>query len=390
MREQATPFRLALLLDSDSDSSPELIVNLNLTLHAAGLDQHAELDVYNSLEDIDLDRCALLLLTSTDLQLYSCLRSEQPMLVLFALLTSAEQGNWVDYLRAGAEDVFTLDSLWKNREALTRSLQRVIKRAQRIQEVFQPEGPHCSLDDLRSDQEAARRVQQRLLPALDSHLEGLHIRYLIVPSLYLSGDFVDVISIDEHKTLFYLADVSGHGAPSALITVLLKNLTNRLLRNFRRASSFDILSPTATLNRLNKELLETCLEQHLTCFVGLIDRQTKELHYAIGGHHPLPLLTQNGETHYLKGSGMPLGIFPHPEFDAHTLSLAKDYRLTLFSDGILELLPQESIRKKENFIRKSVSTLGQVSPQELSQGLIGDFPPTVPDDVAIMVLDGHF
>ena len=106
----------------------------------------------------------------------------------------------------------------------------------------------------------------------------------------MSGDFVDSIAINEHQTLFYLADVSGHGASSALVTVLLKNMTTRLVRNYNRGSSFDILSPLATLQRINRELLLTGLGKHLTMFIGLIDAQRGTLTYAVGGHHPMPVL----------------------------------------------------------------------------------------------------
>lgn len=59
-----------------------------------------------------------------------------------------------------------------------------------------------------------------MLPDKELNVGGLLARYLLIPSLYLSGDFVDVVSIDADKTMFYLADVSGHGASSALVTVL--------------------------------------------------------------------------------------------------------------------------------------------------------------------------
>ena len=57
--------------------------------------------------------------------------------------------------------------------------------------------------------------------------------------------------ISEDKVLVYIADVSGHGASSAFVTVLLRNLTNRLQRNLRRQSSEDILHPERFLERIN-------------------------------------------------------------------------------------------------------------------------------------------
>src|SRR5690606_40550624 len=83
---------------------------------------------------------------------------------------------------------------------------------------------------------AGRHIQLKLFPERGREIDGLQFDHLIKPSLYLSGDFLDYFQIDERNVVFYLADVSGHGASSAFVTVLLKNLTNRLQRNLRRGS----------------------------------------------------------------------------------------------------------------------------------------------------------
>ena len=40
----------------------------------------------------------------------------------------------------------------------------------------------------------------------------------------LSGDFVDYFRITDRHFAFYMADVSGHGASSAFVTVLSEEL----------------------------------------------------------------------------------------------------------------------------------------------------------------------
>ena len=72
-----------------------------------------------------------------------------------------------------------------------------------------------NLDLLQQDQDAGRRAQLQLLPEPDARLNGFRLQHVIVPSLNLSGDFIDYFPISDRYLGFYIADVSGHGAAAA-------------------------------------------------------------------------------------------------------------------------------------------------------------------------------
>ena len=84
-----------------------------------------------------------------------------------------------------------------------------------------------SLTHLQQDQQAGKHVQQLLLPDTPKDIENYRFCHFILPSLYLSGDFVDYFLVGEDHAAFFVADVSGHGASSAFVTVFLKNLFAR-------------------------------------------------------------------------------------------------------------------------------------------------------------------
>ncbi|KDE38676.1 MAG: PP2C family protein-serine/threonine phosphatase [Nitrincola lacisaponensis] len=288
-------------------------------------------------------------------------------------------------LRAGADDVFLCSELFDNTDAFVTSMQRQISRAAYIEDAGRlRESLERSLDELRSDHHAAQHVQQNLLPPREQVINGLKFEYTLTPSLLLSGDFVDAIQINDHQTMFYLADVSGHGASSALVTVLLKNLTGRLVRNYRRHSSFDLLSPSATLNRINQEILLTRMGKHMTMFVGLLDNRNSTLTYAVGGHHPMPVLSTAGHAEFLQGRGMPVGLFEKPVFEEREIVLPEHFTLTLFSDGILETIAEPSLADKEALLLRKLKD-GFVSSEQLTTEL--EFgAESHPDDVAIMTV----
>ncbi|WP_203300764.1 PP2C family protein-serine/threonine phosphatase [Marinobacter sediminum] len=305
--------------------------------------------------------------------------------------TSESSADVVAALRAGAAD-FVLKPCNNDKGALDDVIEKLFDRVRvnRLNQLYRHELEEANRDlrngiaELRADQRAGRKVQLKMLPDRVEDLLGLKIDHLIKPSLYLSGDFLDYFQISPNQVLVYIADVSGHGASSAFVTVLLKNLTNRLQRNLRRHSSDDILYPDRLLERINSELLDTGLGKHVTVFVGIISIAERTLTYAVGAHFPMPILSfEGGDAAFLEGSGLPVGLFETPTWEVYEISLDKPFRLTLFSDGILEVIPAKSLDEKERTLLELVSG-GRHTIGSLSEALNLDEITELPDDIAIV------
>ena len=310
---------------------------------------------------------------------------------IVACSISESSADVVGVLRAGAAD-FVLKPCNDDKGALDDVIGKLFDRVRvnRLNQLYRHELEEANRDlrdgiaELRADQRAGRKVQLRMLPEREQVMSGLHIDHLIKPSLYLSGDFLDYFRISDDKVLVYIADVSGHGASSAFVTVLLKNLTNRLQRNLRRGSSDDILFPERFLERINSELLDTGLGKHVTVFVGIISVSERRLRYAVGAHFPMPILSfEGGETAFLEGSGLPVGLFEAPEWEVYEVPLDKPFHLTLFSDGILEVIREKSLDEKERTLLELVSG-GRHTIAALSDALNLEEITELPDDIAIV------
>lgn len=323
--------------------------------------------------------------------LSSRLEETESFTPIVACTASESSADVIQAMRAGAADV-VLKPCNDDRNALDDVIGKLFDRVRvnRLNQLYRQELEEANRDlrsgisELRADQNAGRKVQLRMLPDHDLELSGLQVDYLIKPSLYLSGDFMDYFRISEDKVLVYIADVSGHGASSAFVTVLLKNLTNRLQRNLRRQSSDDILHPERFLERINTELLDTGLGKHVTVFVGIISISERTLSYGVGAHFPMPILSfEGGETRFLEGSGLPVGLFETPEWEVYQVSLDRPFRLLLFSDGLLEVIPAKSLDEKENRLLELVSG-GSHTIASLSDALGLDNISELPDDIAIV------
>ena len=310
---------------------------------------------------------------------------------IVACSNSPSSNEIIQLLRAGAADV-VLKPCNDDKGALDDVIGKLFDRVRvnRLNQLYRQELEEANRDlrsgiaELRADQNAGRKVQLKMLPDHKLELSGLHVDHLIKPSLYLSGDFLDYFRLTEDKVLVYIADVSGHGASSAFVTVLLKNLTNRLQRNLRRKSSDDILHPERFLERINSELLDTGLGKHVTVFVGIISISERILSYAVGAHFPMPILSYvDGETRFLEGGGLPVGLFETPEWELYKVKLDRPFRLLLFSDGILEVIAAKSLDEKEKTLLELVSggshTIASLS-DALGLGKISELP----DDIAIV------
>lgn len=241
-----------------------------------------------------------------------------------------------------------------------------------------------NLELYQADQQAGRLVQISMLPKPPQTIAGYEINHRVVPSLLLSGDSVDYKPISKNKLLFYIADVSGHGSSSAFITILLRFRTEQMRREHIKGRFSQLLTPAVILKSLNKDLLDTGLDKHITMFVGLLDRKNKTLTYSVAGHHPLPAIYKDGKAKFieLNRSSFPVGLLAEAEYFEETIAF-ENSSLTLCSDGILEALPQATMEEKEFRILEVVEQSGGVF-QPIREAFELKKLNNVPDDIAVM------
>ncbi|HPM33553.1 MAG TPA: response regulator, partial [Spirochaetota bacterium] len=75
---------------------------------------------------------------------------------------------------------------------------------------------------IKKELEAAKKIQQFIIPHDFSHIPYPKISGKYLPMEDIGGDFFDVYKINEDKTAFVIADVTGHGIPAALIVTMAK------------------------------------------------------------------------------------------------------------------------------------------------------------------------
>ena len=238
------------------------------------------------------------------------------------------------------------------------------------------------LASLERDQRAGRYIQQRFLPRSPLRIGHYRLAHQVRPSMILSGDFVDYFRIGEGHFVFYIADVSGHGASSALVTVILKSFSRRLRREYRPRM---LTRPGEMLAALNRELLDQDLGKHVAMFIGVVDLQADTVTYANAGHFPHAIHAGGGQARCLESRGKPVGLFDDVDYPAEAAPLAAGESVVAFSDGVLEVMPEEGLPAKEaRLVACAASHAPDVAAMWDAVGVVRGS--TGPDDMTCLVV----
>lgn len=242
-----------------------------------------------------------------------------------------------------------------------------------------------NLDLLKEDQEAGRRAQLQLLPESQGNFGQYHFSHEIIPSLYLSGDFIDYFEIDERYLGFYIADISGHGSASAFVTMMLKSLMNQPIRRYRTHNDATILNPAKLFSSLNSDILNANLGKYLTMFYGVIDREEDSIRYSNAGHYPRPVVLNANHPFIIKDKGFPIGLFDWANYQNYEIILNTNTTIGLFSDGLFEILKDPTLKSKEHLLLSLVSN-HQISIESLKNKLQLAGVKDPPDDITMFLV----
>jgi serine phosphatase RsbU (regulator of sigma subunit) len=236
------------------------------------------------------------------------------------LLTGADAARTVvEGLGAGADDYVTKSSESEVLLARLRALLRVKRYQDQLRKLNQ---------QITRDLQIARRVQEALVPSGAFRVPCMEIRSAYIPSETLSGDFYDYFVHDNLMYLF-VADVSGHGLPAAILVALLKSYIHTEADPNTRLS--DLMS------RLNDFLFSVSLPtQFATAQLFRID-VSGNLHYANAAHPGFLLFQrQSGKTVFLEDPSPLLGAMPKMEYDERALKVSPGDTLFIYTDGLTD------------------------------------------------------
>lgn len=237
---------------------------------------------------------------------------------------------------------------------------------------------------LESELALARQIQQRLLPAHPPEIPGLLLAGVSVPAREVGGDYYDFVRIDDGRLLVAMADVSGKGAPAALLMSSL------------RASLHSMLHAGSDLSRLACQLnkfvhASTSDSEFITLFFGLIDPRTGRFCYVNAGHEYPFVVRNDGRLERLTDGGLMMGAFAEAPYQESNVELGPGDLLFLFTDGLTEAHGPDDQMFGEERCEACLRTHAQSDPQQILRAALGSVDDFVrgaeaTDDITLLAI----
>lgn len=193
---------------------------------------------------------------------------------------------------------------------------------------------------LLTDLEYAKEMQRCMLPAQlpQDKTVSFHAEYFAAERL--SGDFYNVVKLDENNIAVYLGDVSGHGVPAAMLTVFANQ--NVIPLKEKETSSEEILEPGFVLKTIYKSFNNTNIndEQYILMLYGIYNIESRCFTYASAGINVSPyIIKKSGKIFEMDVKGFPickLGDYVVPFYDDRNVQLESGDKILFYSDGLVE------------------------------------------------------
>jgi len=230
-------------------------------------------------------------------------------------------------------------------------------------------------------------IQASLLPFSFPDMPGWQLAVTLDPVGETSGDFFDIIPLDDNRIGFLIADVLDKGFGPALYMTL----SRTLIRTY--ATEFD-LQPDLVFFATNERILrDTRANLFVTVFFGVVDLTTGEMTYSNAGHNPPYIIASQDEKEpiALDTTGFPIGVDEDATWTRETVNIHPGDSLILYTDGVPDAQnPEGEFYKQKSLVKVATENFGQ-SAEAMQKSILDSVYDFVSDaqpfdDITLMIL----
>jgi sigma-B regulation protein RsbU (phosphoserine phosphatase) len=247
-----------------------------------------------------------------------------------------------------------------------------------------------ALEQIDTDLDRARRIQEKLIPRKDLQPfpQHVYIAHSFVPEIAVGGDYYDIRALDDHRVAIIFADVSGHGMAGAFVTGLLK-------------TTFELSdevtgSPPPFMKRANAILSKLTPSDSFAAMVyAVYNIESHMLYYTNAGHNPLPMVVRaaDNSVEVLDGANCVIaGVSETVDYEEADVKLEPGDKLVLCTDGIVEGMNDDGelfgTARLHRVLEETADRPAVVVPDYILSALadhVGDAPQG--DDLTILVME---
>ena len=284
-------------------------------------------------------------------------------------------------LEAGADDFVTKpinQAVLRARidtQLRLRSMRRQLQRQNNELEAWRT--------NLERDLAAARLTQQSLIPQKGPALEGWDVAAVYRPVIQVGGDIYGWLRMADGRTLFWIADATGHGASAALLTTLAKLLFHH--------GSVEHNQPAEIMDAVNTDFRSIFgARSFMTAMCVALDPVSGRASVVGAGHPPLLVARSGGRTESIASSAPPLGLLERSEFVETNIDLEPGDAFFLYTDGLYgaghEENPRLSSARLSEMLQPMAENAEALLARVVEQVALNDGGKPAPDDVAAVAV----
>ena len=222
----------------------------------------------------------------------------------------------------------------ENGEAKSKEVLESVRRnfflfSEQITRLITKMSSHLSLQ---SELETAGEMQQRAVPAREIiATSGMEVAAYFKPASECGGDWWGHYNLTESKTLVLVADATGHGIPSAMLTMAAKATCDVAVLTY--GASLTLHHLVGMLNAVIHSIAERTFMMSSCALI--IDRRERKIQFVNAGH-PFPYILRNGQVLAMSGNGTPIGAVSHLQLQPKSVAYMPGDILLMYTDGITE------------------------------------------------------
>ncbi len=236
---------------------------------------------------------------------------------------------------------------------------------------------------LQFELDLARKVQRGLMPRPPRPRGVLQAAVKYTPANQLGGDVYDFYRLEQNRLGVLVADVSGHGVNSAMLSGMVKALAAGL--------SIAVMEPGELLAGLDVSLEQYFPEGYFcTGFYLIADEETGLIRYAGVGHPPAIIVGPNGTRTLDSNPGL-LGVGMVDGTAGAVERIAPGESLVVYTDGLPDAMDPSDVLFGEERLKTVLQAHFGADPAEIldqvEKAVVKHtFPGSAADDINMVVL----
>ena len=216
---------------------------------------------------------------------------------------------------------------------------------------------------LKKERELAGEVQKRLFPETKKFEKFVYAKN--IPARDVSGDYYDIIEINENEFYFTLADVSGKGVRSGMLMAKASSI-------FRTLANLS-LPLEKNVYLVNNEIVEAKFKgMFVTAVFGKMNVLNGEIEIINAGHENIMLLDESKNFEFIKADLPPIGIlkYPNEKMVIKRNINIKNKTFIVYSDGVTEGFLKNGQMLGVEGIKETILNIKEINPKNIINNIV--------------------